>query len=362
MSPWLVVALVAGPPKLPPLPGRDAPAAEPPAGAPAKPSTTAKPSTPAKPVTPASKLPSQPAIAPAAPTPGAPPSPGPSPTPIPEAAAPPSTDVPAIPDAKGEPPQPSSTAPPPRPVREGPGAAPRMDGKTLPGEVDDDDDGRKRMPPPARPPSRGTDLFIGAGVMFSVALAEQIAGHVLVKRRCIDPVAKNSMMVDTPEGAEAFGDAIVRCLPGVVPAIALRVNSDLLLFGTIGMLAAGAMLRAQRKAYDDAFAQKRQRNIKALRGAGIGLVAGGVITWLTLGPTSWGLLSKCGTAKCATRARAMSFTTRDIGALLAASGAAMLGFAEAYRRRHDEYSRERAIMFAPQFGRGMAGLGMTGRF
>jgi hypothetical protein len=236
-----------------------------------------------------------------------------------------------------------------------------MDGKTLPGEVDDDED-RKRLPPPPRPSARGTDLFIGAGVMFSVALAEQIAGHVVVKRRCIDPVAKNSMMVETPEGAEAFGDAIVRCLPGVVPAIALRVNSDLLLLGTIGMLAAGAMLRGQQRAYDDAFAQKRQRNIKVLRGAGIGMIAGGVITWLTMGPTAWGLLSRCGTAKCATSARAMSFITRDIGALLAASGAAMLGYATAYRRKHDEFSRERAIMFAPQIGRNMAGLGFSGRF
>lgn len=248
-------------------------------------------------------------------------------------------------------------------MRDGPGAAPRMDGKAPEGLPSaDDGDAPKKMPPPLRPPFRGIGLFVGAGVTFAVALSEQIAGHVLVKRRCIDPVARESMMVDDTQAAEELGNAVVRCLPGVVPAIALRVNSDLALLATIGMATAGAMIRAERTSYDHAFANRKQKNIPALRGAGVGLIAGGVITWFTLGPAAWALLSKCGTAKCATRSRAMAFVTRDIGAVMAASGAAMLGFAESYRRHHERFSRERAIMYAPIFGRGMAGLGVSGKF
>jgi hypothetical protein len=235
-----------------------------------------------------------------------------------------------------------------------------MNGEKLPSG--EGEDAPRKMPPPLRPPYKGIGLFVGASVTFAVALSEQIAGHILVKRRCIDPVARESMMVDDTQAAEELGDAVVRCLPGVVPAVALRINSDLALLATIGMVTAGAMLRAERKAYDDAFADRRQKNIAALRGAGIGLIAGGVITWFTLGPTAWALLSKCGTAKCATHARAMAFSTRDVGAVLAAAGAGMLGFAESYRRHHERFARERAIMFAPTFGRGMAGLGVTGRF
>ncbi len=366
----MVALAVAGPPKLPPLPGQSAP--EP---APSEPSTPTKPSTPAKPSTPGkptpkatpgqptSKLPAAATVAPAV-APAATPPETTTPTPRSEPTiAPPPGPEPGngggIPETKAEPPQPTPTAPPPKPVREGPGAAPAMDGRLPSNETDD---ARPRMPPPLRPPYKGIGLFIGAGVTFAVALSEQIAGHVLVKRRCIDPVAKSSMMLDDTDDAEALGDAIVRCLPGVVPAVALRVNSDIALLATIGMTAAGAMLRAERKAYDDAFSDRKQRNIVALRGAGVGLIAAGVITWFTLGPSAWAILSKCDTAKCAGRARVMAFTTRDIGAAMAAAGAGMLGFSEAYRRKHEGFARERAIMFAPQLGRGMAGLGMSGKF
>ena len=223
----------------------------------------------------------------------------------------------------------------------------------------------KKMPPPSRPPYRGIGLFVGAGVTFGIALAEQIASHVIVKRRCINPVAEQANMTDPFDDetdAEEIGNAIIQCVPGILPVVALRVNSDLALVAMIGMATAGAMLRADRTAYDDAFASRRQNKIARLRGAGIGVIAVGATAWLTLGPASWGVLAKCGSAKCAGRARVMSFTTRDLGAVLVAAGAAMLAFSETYRRKHELYSRERAIMWAPSIGRGYAGVSLMQRF
>jgi len=239
-----------------------------------------------------------------------------------------------------------------------------MNPTPLPGD-DDAATPMKKMPPPSRPPYRGIALFAGAGAMFAVALAEQIASHVIVKRRCIEPVAKQAAMTDPFDDetdAEEIGNAIIECVPGVLPVVALRVNSDLALIAMIGMATAGAILRADRTAYDHAFASKRNNKIARLRGAGIGLIAVGATAWLTLGPASWGLLAKCDDAKCATRARAMGFSMRDVGAVLVAGGAAMLAFSETYRRKHEAYSRERAILWAPAIGRGYAGVSLMQRF
>lgn len=206
-------------------------------------------------------------------------------------------------------------------------------------------------------------LFAGAGVAFAAALTEQIVAHVLVKRRCIDPVARRlAEPVEVPDDFERVGEAVLRCVPGVLPAIALRVNSDLALAASVGMVAAGTLLRGERDAYDHVFSGGRRRELTKFRGAGIGLVAGGALTWLTLSPAAWGVLAKCATARCATGARAMGFSVRSVGAALVAVGAGLLGYSEAYRRNHERYTRERAWTFAPQFAPGMAGLGVSGRF
>lgn len=363
-----LASVMAGPPKLPPMPGQGAPAPDPVTAklptqpTPAKPTATAKPSAPApaKPTAPAPDASSTPAATPA-----------PSATTTTD--VPPPTFVP--PNAEPPQPEPATNGPPPR---DGAGASPPMRddrgrddrgrddrgrGDRLPGG--DDDTPVKKMPPPLRPPYKGIGLFTGAGVMLGVALAEQIASHVIVKRRCIEPAAEQAAMTDPfddDSDVEDVGNAIIKCVPGVLPVIALRVNSDLALVAMIGMATAGAILRAERIAYDDVFAGRMSKRIPKLRGAGVGLIAVGAATWLTLGPASWGVLAKCDDAKCAGRARAMGFTTRTIGAALVAAGAAMLGFSESYRRKHEHFNRERALLWAPMFGRGLAGVSVQQRF
>lgn len=351
---WVSLALaavVAGPPKLPPMPGKSAPEPTP---VTAKLPSQPKPA-PAKPE-PSKPEPSKPAVAPAV---------TPSPAAAPTAAAPTSPDVPppAFVPPNEVPPQPEPTTGPP--PRDGAGASPSMRPRgepTLPGG---DEAPAKKLPPPLRPPYRGIGLFVGAGVTFAVALTEQIVSHAIVKRRCIEPVAEQAEMTDPFDDdtdAEEIGNAILQCVPGVLPVVALRVNSDLALVAMIGMATAGAILRAERAAYDDAFAGRINRRIPKLRGAGVGLIALGAVTWLTLGPASWGVLAKCDDAKCAGGARVMGFTSRTIGAAIVAAGAGMLGFAEGYRRKHEHFSRERALLWAPSFGRGMVGVTVQQRF
>ncbi len=223
------------------------------------------------------------------------------------------------------------------------------------------------LPPPRRPPYSGVGLFVGAGITFSAAVAEQIVAHILVKRRCIDEFAAQStpMAMDADEArteADNIGDVLLSCAPGVLPAVALRVHSDIGLLATIGLASAGAALRAQRSGYDDVFGDRPPKPMLGLRAAGVSLIGTGVVTWLTTGALSWGILAGCRTARCATRARLMAFTTRDAGAVLIAAGSGMLAYAVSHRRAYDRYFRERAfsVGVAPVAGGG--GLSMSGRF
>lgn len=336
----LLVSL-AGPPVLPPLPGEappDAPSAdtEPEGPAPSKPSSTPPqgPQDPEDPDPPADD-----------PQPGAF----------------------SIPETE-EPPQPTATGPAPAPAPdeaspkeaasaskkpEGPTAAPRI------GEPEDDQaPAFLRLPPPARPPYRGTGLFIGAGVAFVVALTEQIIAHRIVKTRCIDPIGRGEY--DTTQDV---GDVITGCAPGVLPAVALRVHSDIGLLAAIGLASAGGITRGDHDAYRDVFDPPgRRRRVAGLRIAGISLVGAGMVSWLSTGAAAWGVVGNCDTARCVNGGRLMAFITRDLSAAMVASGAGMLAFAEAYRRRYDGYTRDRAISVGPSLSLGGAGLRLSGSF
>lgn len=358
-----------GPPKLPPLPGERA---EPEPSAPAQ---TQEPpesgTTTPRPAAPPPRKPMQPTQPPLRPSTWSAPQPAPQPTA--------GSTTPASPgSAVVEPPQPSTSGPQAEteveaeasptkraPPRSGPGAAPTMGGERLPSE--DEPPPVPRMPPPRRPPYSGVGLFVGAGVTFSAALAEQIVAHVLVKRRCIDPFAEppEPDPMD-PEGtsneAEDFGQALLECAPGVLPAIALRVHSDLGLLATIGLASAGAVLRARQRAYDDVFAERPARRMLGLRVGGIGLISAGVVTWLTTGAVSWGLLASCRDARCATRARVLAFTTRDAAAVLITTGSGMVSYSLAHGRAYDRFFRDRALSVGTALLPGGGGLSLSGRF
>jgi hypothetical protein len=167
---------------------------------------------------------------------------------------------------------------------------------------------------------------------------------------------------DTENEAEDFAQDLQRCAPGVLPAVALRIYSDVGLLATIGLASTGAVMRGRQRAYDDVFADRPVRPMLGLRIAGASLLGVGVMTWLTTGAVSWGLLASCRDAKCATRARLMAFTTRDAGAVLTASGAGMLSYAMAYRRAHDRTLRDRLFSIGTAMLPGGLGLSLRGQF
>lgn len=368
-----------GPPKLPPLPGeRPPPPPETEAVGPATPATPTKPSGPA---------PQKPTATQLQPTPVAPQQPAPTATPVPTPVRPtvPIEARPATPIGLPTPPPPASPTRPEviEPPAAAPAAAPGPATAPAPGERavarggatgaeplpggEESERPVLRLPPPRRPPYSGLGLFIGAGVTFSLAVSEQVVAHLLVKRRCIEPIAAQAKLdaMTTDEAgddAEDFGRALLGCAPGVLPAVVLRVQSDLALLATIGLASAGAALRARRRAYDDVFASRPIRPLMGLRIAGIGLMGTGVVTWLTTGALGWGLLASCRDAKCATRARLMAFTTRDASAVLIAAGAGMLTYAVAHGRAYDGYFRDRALSVGAAWLPGGGGLSLSGRF
>lgn len=389
---WVIAAIaLAGPPALPPLPGRSPAEPEPPP--PAKPSAPDPgPSAPG-----ARPLPSRAAPPPSRPSPPPPASPSPGPAPgaasTPTAGAvgsgpatpgfppPPPSGVPTAPG----PPQPDAVSGPsadsgPPPAAESPPPLRPPEGALLPGDEDEPrEPARPRLPPPKRPPYGGAGLFAAAGVTFAVALAEQIVAHELVKRRCIRPVAAQAAMdsesdpievdpddppdeVDLGGETEPIGDLIVECIPGVVPAIPLRVHSDIGLLATIGLSAAAGIVRGRRSAWDSVFGEVAPKERAGLRVAGIALIGTGVVTWFSTGAASWGWLSSCETARCASGARLMNFLTRDASALMVASGAAMLGFAEAHRKSRASFERDKALTFGVGPLRGGGSLRLAGRF
>jgi hypothetical protein len=359
-----------GPPALPPLPGESAPEPEPAA----KPTTPAKPA--AKPTTPAAKPSGQPAAKPTAPPSSG--SPGPA-----VSEPPPAGDAPSVsaPPTAGDPSSPEPSVAQPTGDPEPEPSAP-LDAE-LPGA--DTPAAMPRFPPPQRPPYRGTGLFIGAGITLAVAIAEQVVAHVLVKRRCIDPIQRELAAMDAAmndpvdptadmdgdgvpdileidSDAERAGELVVDCIPGVVPALALRVHSDIGLLATIGLASAGGLLRARQRAWDDVFGKKPRAAFNAHRISGITLVAGGVVTWFASGAGSWGWLSSCKSTKCAVQARILNFSMRDVSAVMVATGAVLLGFAEGYRRNFDRFERDRALSVGPSVAIGGGGLVMSGRF
>ena len=361
-----------GPPKLPPLPGE-----QPPAPAPTEPGST--PGTPGTPGTPKGPAPQKPTIKQVEPTAPTPIGPVPQRPVVPAAAhatsplgmPPPAATASAVarPEVAEPPavPAPAAGEATPAPKASGERSVARGGAERLPGGDDEDERPVLRLPPPRRPPYSGVGLFVGASVTFSAALAEQIIAHVLIKRRCIEPFAAQAGNdATTPEEAEQevrdFATALVQCAPGVLPAVVLRVHSDLGLLATMGLASAGAALRAHRNAYDDVFADRPARRMLGLRIAGVGLLGTGVVTWLTTGAASWGLLGACRDARCATRARLMAFTTRDTGAVLIAAGAGMLTYAIAHGRAHDRFFRDRALSVGAAWLPGGAGVSLAGRF
>jgi len=230
-------------------------------------------------------------------------------------------------------------------------------GQIPPGSLDEEA-ARPRVPPPARPQFSGVGMLVGAGVTFVVAIVEQSIAHRLVARECIEPAEGADIQT-----AEDFGNLLINCAPGLVPAAPLRIHSDVNLIATVALTAAGAGLRGHRDAWDDVFRrQKKSKRHRALSIAGATLIPVGFASWLITSAAAWKRLGSCTDASCAIKARLMAFTTRDASVAVVAAGAGMLAYGLAYNRSHGRFAREKALTVAPQVSWQSLGLQLRGKF
>lgn len=337
----------AGPPKLPPA--RDTQVDEPPPRAdpgPEAQSPSAKPARPKKPA-PAYKK---------NPPPAPPPSEPPTPEPAPESTPDPLADEALAGDPTADPAPAAETV-----STEAPRLGPDDEFRD-PTELDDGEEGPRlpKLPPPPRPTFRGTGLYIGAGVVFAAAIAEQVAAHAIFTRDCIRPLATEDI---TDEDISELQD----CGSTSIPALALRLEADLNLLLAIGLTAGGSAMRARRDGWDDVHRPNpKARKILAYEISGASLLAAGLVVWISSAAGTWGAITKCETVDCITGNRIAAFTLREVAAGMAATGAGLLTYGIQQPRRVYEY---RALSvglprptIVPRVGPKQAGLAISGRF
>ena len=337
---------MAGPPKLPPI--RDTQVDEPPppkldpGPEPQSPSTDA----PARPKKPAPAYKKNPP----------PPKPTEPPAPEPEPGQDPLADEALAGDPVAEPPPTEETV-----STEAPRLGPDDEFRD-PTELGPDEEGPRlpKLPPPPRPTFRGTGLYIGAGVVFAAAIAEQVAAHAIFTRDCIRPLA-------TEDITDEDISELQNCGSTSIPALALRLEADLNLLLAIGLTAGGSAMRARRDAWDDVHRPNpKARRILAYEISGASLLAAGLVVWISSAAGTWGSITKCETVNCITGNRIAAFTLREVAAGMGAAGAGLLTYGIQQPRRVYEY---RALSIGlprptivPRVGPKEAGLAIAGRF
>jgi hypothetical protein len=189
-----------------------------------------------------------------------------------------------------------------------------------------------------RPPAwRGTGQFVAGGVLYAAAIAFQAGDSVVC------------------------GD----CAAGFI--------ERLFLFGGMGLMAGGGVMRGHADAYDDTALRRKRPDTRrtlilgaALTGAGavLGLVNEG-LWWRCVftgdGPYErpepddfWG-----GGVECRYE---LSRGLLDVAAASTTAGLGLLSWSLTYRRDAKAYERARVIGLRPTLGRDRLGLGVGGRF
>lgn len=261
--------------------------------------------------------------------------PGPSPVAPEPAAAPvqqPSASAPV------EPPQPVGPAesPQPVPVAEPAPAPPAPDPFAAQIDLPPSSRGPAGYVRVQRPRHNGTGMFIAAGATFAGAVLVQSIDSIIV-------------------GDGSFG-----------------ILERVLLGTSMGLSAGGGINRGRADAYDDTALKRKRAETRKVLIAGSVLVGAGAV----LGLVNEGMWWNCvfnGSGPYATENDPDEFTqfncryglTRgllDVSSGATAAGLGMLTWALVYRRHSRAYKAARVIGFRPTFGRGRAGIAMSGRF
>ncbi|MEE9383845.1 MAG: hypothetical protein V3V08_10570 [Nannocystaceae bacterium] len=220
------------------------------------------------------------------------------------------------------------------------------------------------MPP--RPETKGTGVFITAGVLFGTAIGEYVASHLMLARRCVRPLVGTDLEGDA---ADAY---LAVCSVTMLQAGALKLHGSINALASIGAAAAAASIRARYDAHMDVFKHGRHRPTQKLRTAGTALAGAGLMTWLTSAVITWAGAVACTDLPCAERLRGIQ-NGLSLGSMaFVATGTAMVTYGILYERRHtqnatahrqvQQVQQLKQLQLTPTAARGHIGITLVGQF
>ncbi|MCA9710715.1 MAG: hypothetical protein KDK70_33045 [Myxococcales bacterium] len=206
-------------------------------------------------------------------------------------------------------------------------------------------------PDRGEPPSKGTALLATTAVVGGAALGVTIARNVILHKNC------------------PLDEGTATCTYDLRSDLGLGVTQWLLNSATIGLSAGTGVVMGRYHGWKDQ-GDGRQRNAKALRAAGGGLVGAGSAGVIASVALAFVLPVRCvdkelesgdplAGDRCLLRAYPTWTMTNFASFSMISSGAALLGYGGSYRSHRKALA---SVHFSPFAGRTHAGIGVSGRF
>lgn len=206
-------------------------------------------------------------------------------------------------------------------------------------------------PPTAAEPKRGTGLLATTAVIGGASLGVTIARNAILRRNC------------------PLDSGLAACTYDMRSDLGLAATQWTLNVATIGLAAGTGTVIGRYHAWKDQ-SDGRVRNVKALRGAGGGLVGLGSVGVITSVALAFVLPMRCvdkeldsgdplAGDRCLLKAYPTWTMTNFASFSMISSGAGMLGYGANYRSRRGAVAE---LRFNPFAGRTYAGIGVSGRF
>ncbi len=208
---------------------------------------------------------------------------------------------------------------------------------------------------PAQPKYRGTGLLATAGVLGATSLSMMIGRNVMLHKGC--PLDN--------------GSAVAQCTYNLRSDVALGSVQWAANLTNLGIAPGAGVMLARYHAWQDGNTGK-QRPLRAIMGAGGGVLGVGVAGVITSVALSFVLPVKCldkevasgdplSGDRCLLKGYAGWTTLHFASFSMVSAGAAMLAYGGAYRRASAGRAQAK-LSVAPFGGRGQAGLAISGRF
>jgi hypothetical protein len=211
--------------------------------------------------------------------------------------------------------------------------------------------------PPPRRPSGGIGLLVTGPFLVAAGVPLSLWGNSVFRKGCVENVDP-----DTTVG-QVLADSIERpfvCGFSAVGSFLLHGTAFLFYAGGIGMTAAGAAARGKLEAWEDAFETRDPRSTVAHMAAGGGLMAVSIAALVAARVSLWYSMDKCLDAECVRMRQSLATGLVGLTVVGIGTGASLLAYGAAYRRRLRRWAPELAVL--PTGGYGWGGMSIGGRF